>query len=118
MERVIDVPLVSLPYEDRIETLLRHKVGLWEVIKSAERQGSLDSKIRAPETTDLPSLVLRLPQLDAVAFNGRKSELIGKPQLDQLPLKTIALPSSSPAHATLNFAEKAEEWDKLQHFLR
>ncbi len=118
MERVIGAPLVSLDYEKRVAALLRHKVGLWDVVRSAERKGSLDAAIRAVETTDLPSLVSGLSQLQAVAFNGRKSETIGKPQLDKFPVQTIALPSSSPAHAAMNFAEKAEEWDKLHHFLR
>ena len=118
MERVITQPLVSLSYGDRIITLLRHKIGLWDAVQSAERQGSLDAAMRAIEATDLPSLVSRLPDLQAVAFNGRKSEAIGRPQLDKMPLETIALPSSSPAHAAMTFDQKAGEWDKLQQFLR
>ncbi len=118
VERVTGAPLVSLTYKERIETLLRHQIGLWDAVRSAEREGSLDAAMRAIESTDLPLLVSRLPELQAVAFNGRKSEAIGRPQLDDMSVETIALPSSSPAHAAMTFAQKAEEWDKLQQFLR
>lgn len=118
MERVISASLVSLTYEERIEALLRNKIGLWDAVQSAERVGSLDAAMRAIEATDLPSLVSRSPDLRAVAFNGRKTEAIGRPQLDKMPIETIALPSSSPAHAALTFDQKAGEWDKLQQFLR
>ncbi|MWV27490.1 DNA-deoxyinosine glycosylase [Aurantiacibacter rhizosphaerae] len=118
MERVIGAPLVSLPYDERTGALLRHKVGLWDAVKSAERSGSLDASIRKVEATDLCDLVSHLPKLRAVAFNGKKSEAIGRPQLAQSGARCVTLPSSSPAHAAMTFDEKAREWDKLQHFLR
>lgn len=34
---IIDVDLRSLPYEARLETLLAHGTGLWDVIAEAER---------------------------------------------------------------------------------
>ncbi|MGB3795269.1 MAG: DNA-deoxyinosine glycosylase [Alteraurantiacibacter sp.] len=118
LERVIDAQLVSLSYDNRIATLLDRKIGLWDAVKSAQRKGSLDAAIREIEATDLPLLVSRLPMLRAIAFNGKKSEAIGKAQLADKPVETVTLPSSSPAHARMTFTEKAVEWDKLQQFLR
>ncbi len=118
MQRVIDAELVSRDYPDRLETLLAHKVGLWDSVQSATRKGSLDADMRAIEATDLPALVATLPDLVAVAFNGRASDKAGRPQLLDSGLSLIALPSSSPAHAAMGFAEKARQWEKLREFLR
>ncbi|WP_120076011.1 DNA-deoxyinosine glycosylase [Aurantiacibacter odishensis] len=117
MEQVIDSELVALPYRQRLDALLAHKVGLWDAVQSATRKGSLDSDIRDAEATDLPSLAATLPDLKAVAFNGRASEKTARPQLAQLDLALVALPSSSPAHAVMTFEEKARHWAKLRQFL-
>ena len=42
----LGLPLQTLPYEKRLEWLADRGVGLWDVIASAERRGSLDQAIR------------------------------------------------------------------------
>ena len=42
---VFDSPVGST-YADRVEFVLTHKLALWDVLKSADREGSLDSSIR------------------------------------------------------------------------
>lgn len=117
MELVIGSELTALPYRQRLETLLAHKVGLWDAVQSATRNGSLDADIRDAEVTDLSSLAATLPDLRAVAFNGRASEKAAGPQLAGNRIALVALPSSSPAHASMTFEEKARHWIKLRQFL-
>src|SRR6187549_3461481 len=38
--------LAALPYEERLERLAQRRIGLWDVIGSARRSGSLDQAIR------------------------------------------------------------------------
>ncbi|MFP3182215.1 MAG: DNA-deoxyinosine glycosylase, partial [Paraburkholderia sp.] len=45
--------LRSLDYLTRLQTLLRHRVGLWDVVAEAQREGSLDSRIRNHASNDL-----------------------------------------------------------------
>ena len=112
MEGVLDTSLVPLAYEDRLAALRGHGVGLWDVIAEAERPGSLDAAIRDPAANDLLALIESLPGLRAVAFNGgTAAKLGGKLIGDRLP--TIALPSSSPAHAAKTFEQKAQAWSAL-----
>ncbi|RIV88072.1 DNA-deoxyinosine glycosylase [Aurantiacibacter zhengii] len=118
MEQVIGSDLVALDYPARLEALSRHKVGLWDSVQSAERRGSLDADMREIETADLTSLVATLPELRAVAFNGKTSEKAARPQLAQSALRLVSLPSSSPAHAAMTFEEKTRHWTKLREFLR
>lgn len=77
MDGVTGRDISSLPYEDRLVALQDIGIGLWDVIASAERSGSLDSAIRSPDTADLRGLIARLPALHAVAFNGGKAARLG-----------------------------------------
>ncbi len=114
---VLDEPLASLPYADRLERLKARGVGLWDVIASAERSGSLDAAIRSPEAADLCGLVESLPRLRAVAFNGGLAAKLGRRILADLGgVALIDLPSSSPAHA-ISLSAKATSWAILRKFL-
>jgi len=117
MEGVIDTPLVPLAYEARLATLLAHGVGLWDVIEQAERPGSLDAAIRNPAANDLLALIETLPDLRLVAFNGGTAAKLGARLIGDR-IATLALPSSSPAHAARSFAEKAEAWSVLSAWLK
>ena len=85
------------------------------MIATAERPGSLDAAIRAPEHADLAALVAGLPELRAIGFNGPTAAKAGR-----LPARRGAdgpelldLPSSSPAYAGMPFAEKLARWSAL-----
>lgn len=114
---VLGEGLAALPYEQRLERLKARGVGLWDVIASAERSGSLDAAIRSPEAADLRGLVDSLPHLRAVAFNGGLAAKLGRRILSDLDgVELVDLPSSSPAHA-ISLSAKAESWAILGTFL-
>lgn len=110
--------LHAMTYPDRVEALRVAGIGLWDVIASAERAGSLDAAIRSPRAADLRGLIAGLPNLKVVAFNGATAAKGGRKILAGVEgLTLIDLPSSSPAHASRTLAEKAESWAKLKGFL-
>lgn len=114
---VIDRDLRSLAYTDRLALLREARVGLWDSVGTARRQGSLDAAIRDVSPNDLGALVATLPELRAVAFNGATSAKIGRAQLAGITLQLVDLPSSSAAHAGLDLAAKRERWLSLRPFL-
>ena len=115
---VIGVDLGAVPYAQRLEALKAAGVGLWDVIASAERPGSLDGAIRNAEAADLNRLIDGLPALRAVAFNGGTAARLGRRGLMPKPgLELIDLPSSSPAY-TRPLTEKAAAWAVLGSLLR
>ena len=115
---VIGADLPALPYLDRLETLRARGIGLWDVIASADRPGSLDSAIRNAEPAGLNRLIADLPSLQAVAFNGGTASRLGRRSLTAPPgLRLLDLPSSSPAHAR-PLAEKSAVWSTLKPFAR
>lgn len=111
---VVEQPLANMPYYDRLVALRKARVGLWDVIRSAERHTSSDSLIREAEAHDLSALIADLPDLRMIAFNGGKAAAIGRKQLPALDgVAIIDLPSSSAAH-TIGFAAKRGRWLALR----
>jgi len=110
---VIGQPLAALPYDARLAALRAARVGLWDVIRTAERRTSSDSLIRDAEAHDLAALAADLPDLRLIAFNGGKAAAIGRRQLPMLDgVDVIDLPSSSAAN-TIGYAAKWKQWQRL-----
>ncbi|WHO37097.1 DNA-deoxyinosine glycosylase [Sphingobium sp. AP49] len=111
MSDVLGEDLRSAPYAVKLKRLRARGVGLWDVIESADRDGSLDSSIRGAELRDLTAFVGRLPALQAIAFNGKTAALHGRRQLGGgSDLSLIDLPSSSGAYASLSREAKRQAW--------
>ena len=53
--------LQPLPYEERLERLAERRIGLWDVIASASRHGSLDQAIREAEHNRIEHLLHDFP---------------------------------------------------------
>lgn len=114
---VLDCDLAALDYNLRIERTLAAGVGLWDVVKSAHRIGSLDAAIRDHEPNELGAFAESLPNLRAIAFNGGKAAAIGRGQIAGDRYVLIDLPSSSAAYAAMPFVEKQARWLVLRAYL-
>ena len=115
---VLGHDLVALAYEARLPVLATVRIGLWDVVASAQRRGSLDTAMRAVTANPLAECIDGLADLRAVAFNGATAAKIGRRALaGRAGLALIDLPSSSPAHAAMSVAEKAARWAELATFL-
>jgi hypoxanthine-DNA glycosylase len=103
------VDLVPLAYAQRLAVLRRHRVGLWDVYRSCEREGSLDRAIRVPVPNDLAQLKVLAPRLQAVAHNGAESAR-SRRLTEPLGVVVHTLPSTSPANASWSFDRKLAAW--------
>ena len=61
-------------YQDKLEYLKRHGIALWDVLHSAERDGSLDSNIRNEEFNDIAGFISEHPSIEVIVTNGGKAE--------------------------------------------
>jgi hypoxanthine-DNA glycosylase len=104
--------LTGLPYAERLPRLLAHGFGLWDVLGACERQGSLDASIRNAAANDFVRLHELCPRLEVVGFNGQTSGKFA-PQFAAAGYRTLVLPSTSPAHASLSLDQKLESWSEL-----
>ena len=114
---VVGQDIASLNYDSRLKVLLSALVGLWDTVASARRKGSLDGALREVQHANLPELIATLPALRAIGFNGATAAKIGRRALGETQIALIDLPSSSPAHARMSIAEKAQRWKSLRQFL-
>lgn len=112
LSAVLGGALTSLPYEERLQCLLSHGVGLWDVLEACEREGSLDAAIRRPRPNEFAKLKHQCPRLEKVCFNGKTSGRF-EPIFAAAGFRTLVLPSSSPANAQLSFEEKLAHWKNI-----
>jgi len=118
MSAVVDEDLVALDYDARLMRLLAKRVGLWDVVASAQRVGSTDAAMREISANDLGALVATLPDLRAIGFNGGASYKHGLRQLGPAAARYAihALPSSSGMN-TIGLEAKLRVWREVAHHL-
>jgi len=106
---IIGEDLQGMDYKNRLETLMNHRIGLWDVFKAGKREGSGDSKIRDEEINQFSILKEIAPKLRLICFNGKKS---GKydPILREMGYETRVLPSSSGANRRF-IKNRKSEWE-------
>lgn len=117
MEAILDVPS-TLPYEERCALLVKRRVALWDVLKMCSRSGSLDSDIVESSivANDFRSFFVSHSRIRAIYFNGAKAEAVYIRYVHPGLCRRAAnialrrLPSTSPAHASLDFDSKLEHW--------
>lgn len=112
---------LNLAYTERVRCLQDRGVAVWDVCASARREGSLDAAIvmKTVAANDFTAFFAACPQLRLIAFNGATAAKLYErlvqvhlpAQVQALP--RIRLPSTSPAHAALRYADKLEGWTRL-----
>jgi hypoxanthine-DNA glycosylase len=108
---VIGEPLPEMEYDQRLRTLIKHQLGLWDIIGKCVRPGSLDASIRDARHNDFARVTRVAKNLRRVCFNGKTAGKM-EPLFAEWGYETLVLPSSSPAY-TLPFAEKLRQWRQI-----
>lgn len=106
------------PYPERVRSLSRHRIAVWDVLRLCTRESSLDSDIE-PSTivpNDFGSFLVQHSRIARVCFNGavaaglfRRHVLMGLPP-DARGFEYRPLPSTSPANAGVSFESKLAAW--------
>lgn len=112
----------QLEYQERLKALQNSGIALWDVIDNCLRQGSLDSAIRQEQVNNFEQFFTEHPTVRAIAFNGAKALQSFRRQVmpvQKLPadLILLSLPSTSPAHASLSFEQKRQQWQQILDYL-
>lgn len=103
--------------EERNIFLLRNHIALWDVLKSANRERSLDSAIKNPVANDLRGFVEKHPNLKVIGLNGKEAyayyeKYIGLDNISK-NIRIVTLPSSSSSNTHLTLNEKIRLWKEL-----
>jgi hypoxanthine-DNA glycosylase len=105
-------------YAERLAFLTAHRIAVWDVCEVGERERSADTTIRLERPNSIDRLLDQHPLLRAVAFNGTTAQrLYDRHFARRRALAYLALPSTSPAHATIGFSPKLARWTALRQIL-
>jgi TDG/mug DNA glycosylase family protein len=108
----------ALSYAERLAFLTAHRIALRDVCEIGEREMSADTTIRLEQPNALDQLLDQHVLIRAVAFNGTTAQrLYDRHFARRAALTYLALPSTSPAHATMGFCAKLARWTALREFL-
>lgn len=108
---------MSDSYEERLNILKRHHIALWDVLKSANRESSLDSDIKNPIANDILGFISKHPKLRVIGLNGRDAvsyfnTYIGAHNLPE-NIHVVSLPSSSSANTHFTIDDKIGLWKTI-----
>ena len=105
-------------YRERLAFVAAQRIALWDVCELGERDASADASIRRERPNAIDRLLDTNPLIRAVAFNGTTARrLYDRHFVRRANLTYLALPSTSPAHARLDFAAKLARWTALREVL-
>ena len=105
-------------YEARLDFVRQRRIALWDVCAMAERRASLDSEIKREIPNPIHDLLDAHSGIGTVIFNGGGARRLYDRHFTRRPgLLYLHMPSTSPAHARLGFAEKLALWQPLREAL-
>ena len=100
----------TITIEDKKAFLHKHKIALWDVIKSCEITGSADSSIKDVVPNDL-NVVLDNSNVSKIFINGKTAYKYYKKYIESsINIQAVCLPSTSPANAGVGLNKLIEEW--------
>jgi TDG/mug DNA glycosylase family protein len=108
------------PYDARVAAVQSAGIAVWDVLQSCIRSSSLDSAIDVASAVpnDFAAFFAEHPEIRRVCFNGATAQALFikhvRPRLGTpLDVEYVRLPSTSPANASLPFAEKVRAWQAI-----
>ena len=118
---LLELPLPS-SYEQRVQGVINHRIAIWDVAASCDREGSNDSAIRNETANDFHNLLPRLPELQLICFNGTKARDLWKKHVGDIApasVSFVTLPSSSPipGRKIKTLPQKLAAWMIIKEYL-
>lgn len=106
---------VSENFNEKIDVLQSHRIGLWDVLENCERKGSLDIHIKNQTENDFENLFQKFPRITKIVFNGKESHRYFVKKFGQMEgITYYVMPSTSPAN-TMSFENKLKTWSSCFH---
>ena len=107
-------------YTSKKKFLATHHVALWDVLASAERDGSLDSHIKREERNDVAGFLQKHPSINTVVLNGGKAARAFRKTVQDCPeafqgIQILEFTSTSPLSISAGWplARIIEQWKSL-----
>lgn len=112
-EVLFGIPAIH-PYPERCRRLTETGIALWDVASSCSRQGSADSRIRDVVPNDIAGFTRAHPSVRLIALNGSAAGRLFRRTGEVPGIRSVVLPSTSPANAAMTFEEKVRAWSVVK----
>jgi len=111
----------DVSYTERTRILVSRGIAVWDVLATSIRPGSMDSAIEKSSavTNDFEQFFDLHSEIRMICFNGQTAAKMFKDNMSEnvnafvQTIECATLPSTSPAHAAMNFADKLAAWSVI-----
>ena len=98
--------------DEKKALLKKHRIAVWDVIKSCKIEGSSDSSITDAVPNDINEILSR-SDIGKIILNGKTAEKYYNRFIsEQIETDAVCLPSTSPANAAWSLEKLTETWKK------
>ena len=102
--------------EERRALVLRHGIGLWDVLHSCAIEGAADGTIREPVANDIASL-LEKTNIRAIFTTGQTAYRLYTRLCEAATgIPAVVLPSTSPANCACKYERLVLEYSKILEY--
>lgn len=115
LSKVFDDDFTVDDIEKKKALLLSHKIALYDVIESCEIIGSSDVSIKNVEPANkVIDEIIKKGNIKVIALNGNKAGDLFKKYFANLDIKTVFMPSTSPANARMSVEDLVKIWQNIR----
>lgn len=109
---------IPITNTEKIKFVKKHHVALWDVIKSCEIKGASDSSISNVKVNDIENL-LKQTNITYIVTTGKKADwLYQKYCYKDTKIKSICLPSTSPANCAMKEEILIKKYQILKELIK
>lgn len=103
--------------DEKKRMLLKHRIALWDVVKSCTITGSSDSTIKNVVPNDIGKIV-QTTNISRIFTNGATADKLYKKYIyPAIGIEAEKLPSTSPANAVFSLEKLLQEWNVILNYL-
>ena len=92
--------------------MLKHRIGLFDVVRSCKIKGSQDASITEVEVNDLAKII-RESRVERIFLNGKLAYKLFLKYFPQYASRATLIPSTSPANASYRLTDLIEKWQVI-----
>lgn len=101
--------------KNKKDFLKKHNIALFDVCASCEIKGSSDASIKNVVPNDITKII-KESNIKIIILNGKTATKLFKKYIKNVNIKTISLPSTSPANATCSLNKLVTVYEIIKQF--
>ncbi len=115
LSKIFDDDFTIDDIDEKKALLLKHKIALYDVIEACDIIGSSDTSIKnVIPANKVIDEIIKMGNIKVIALNGNKAATLYKKYFSYIDIKTVFLPSTSPANAKMDVDALVKNWQNIR----